>query len=136
MRNAAGALLGADVFQVDQGAAGGGGSLMQLSGSPALKVDDSGSGSQPTINPTLNTDFTCIEFHSNVSSTVSLDNNTPQTGTSGTAVPGGTVIFNRHTADRAGQGRLYGTLVINRALTGGGASSLKTYFANLYGGTL
>lgn len=112
------------------------GSLVQLASTPTVKVDDNGAGSQPAINPTLNTDITVSELHNNASSTVQLDNGTPQTGTSGAETCGGLTLFNRSAGDRSGQGWLYGTIGINRDLTPTEEASCRTYFAGLYGGSL
>jgi len=111
------------------------GSVKQISSTPRLYLDDGG-GSGPFISPTLDTDITVSELHNTTASVIALNNGTPVSGSSGTATNDGITLFNRNAGDRASQGWLYGTLGINRDLTAGEESNLRTYFANLYGGTL
>lgn len=112
------------------------GSLFQKGSSAQMAVDDGGAGSQPIVSATLNADVTVSEFHSNASSTLQLDNNTAQTGTSGSTNNDGITLFNRNAGDRPGQGWLYATIGINRDLSPSEEASCRTWMAGKYGGSL
>lgn len=112
------------------------GSLFQKGSSAQMAVDDSGAGAQPIVNATLNADVTVSEFHSNASSTLQLDNNTAQTGTSGASNNDGVTLFNRNDGTRPGQGWLYASIGINRDLSPSEEASCRTWVAGKYGGSL
>ena len=104
------------------------GTLLQQSVEPFLRML---SGTGPSISTTLNQDFVVTERHAGASSRIALDNGSYVTDAMNTnATPGWRALASRSGFSQA-DARIYGAVMIDRALTDPEISDTREFMADL-----